>query len=166
MDPQKPSSPASPWHFDAAIAAWLLPGLGHIYLGEFRRGAILGASIMVLWLAGFLIGGISVFDHTDNSLWFLGQDFLSPSLVADQVLQRVIKTSPGAGEPLPDQHPAYEPSFGRVSEQGILYTALAGLLNLLAILDVVYCDERFQAASSGSASAHLAPEESQGGGGA
>jgi len=34
--------------------------------------------------------------------------------------------------------PAYEPSFGHIKEQGVLYTALAGLLNLLAILDVAY----------------------------
>ena len=32
----------------------------------------------------------------------------------------------------------YEPSFGHVYEQGMLYTLLAGLLNLLAILDVAY----------------------------
>ena len=32
----------------------------------------------------------------------------------------------------------YEPSFGQVYEQGMLYTLLAGLLNLLAMMDVAH----------------------------
>ncbi|MCW5853712.1 MAG: hypothetical protein KIT87_26835, partial [Anaerolineae bacterium] len=36
----------------------------------------------------------------------------------------------------------YQPSFAHVNEQGVLYTALAGLINLLAILDVIYKDPK------------------------
>ena len=41
---------------------------------------------------------------------------------------------------LPKNHPPFEPAFGKTGEQGVLYTSLAGLLNLLAIMDVLYCD--------------------------
>ncbi|MCX5661870.1 MAG: hypothetical protein NTW19_19505 [Planctomycetota bacterium] len=126
------------WRFDAALATWFMPGVGHMFLGESRRGAILGLTILILWIAGFLIGGVSVFDRTDHPLMFVCQVFFAPSAVADQALQRILKTGPG--DPLPSGHPAYEPSFGRVNEQGVLYTALAGMLNLLAILDVIHRD--------------------------
>lgn len=140
MDHSDAHTPAPRWNFIAAVAAWLLPGLGHaLVLGEKRRGGILAASIGVLWLSGFIIGGISSFDHVDHPAWFLGQMLMAPSVGADMALQRLKQ---GHTVPLPDQNPAYEPAFGRVSEQGILYTALAGLLNLLAIMDVLYRDGR------------------------
>ena len=129
--------PTHEWNITAAIAAWVLPGLGHWWLGEKQRGSILAASIGVRWLAGFILGGISVFDHKEHPGWFwLAQVHLAPAIGADFALQE-LKTH---GTPLPNNHPAYEPGFGRVSEQGILYTALAGLLNLLAIMDVIYRD--------------------------
>jgi hypothetical protein len=36
------------------------------------------------------------------------------------------------------------PALGHAAEQGVLLTALAGLLNLLAIIDVSYCDPAFR----------------------
>jgi len=119
------------WHIPAAIGGWLVPGLGHWVLGERRRGAILAASIGLLWLGGLTIGGVSVCDRQGHTAWFLGQMLIAPSWVVDWYQQTNKPDGPG-----PDS--AYEPSFARVNEQGILYTALAGLLNLLAILDVIY----------------------------
>jgi hypothetical protein len=136
------------WRPGAALAAWLLPGLGHYLLGERRRGAILAASIGILWLAGFIIGGISVFDHQDRAEYIVavGQVFMAPSIAVDAYLQREIKPRyPGSQRP--EAPNGYEPSLGRVSEQGILYTALAGYLNLLAIIDVLYRDPRRRDAS-------------------
>lgn len=130
-----PPPTTSRWNIAPAIGAWLLPGLGHMLLGERQRGMILMATIGVLWLTGFLIGGISVFDRRDHPAWFIGQSLLAPSVAAHVRFNAI---SGGRSMPLPDRNPSYEPAFGRVGEQAILYTALAGLLNLLAILDVVY----------------------------
>lgn len=138
MDSHSPEP--SNWHPAAALAAWILPGLGHFILGQKQRGAILCVTIGVLWLAGMIIGGISVFDHREHPAWFVGQMLMAPSVVMDQTI--VLKLKPHAGPTRPESDPAYEPSFGRVNEQGVLYTALAGLLNLLAILDVIYQDPR------------------------
>jgi hypothetical protein len=124
------------WHPGAALAAWILPGFGHYLLGERPRGAILGATILVLWTTGLLIGGVTVIDRIQNKPWFLGQMLLAPSVLVDAYHQASLKDGPAPQPGATDNR--YSPSFGRVYEQGVLYTALAGLLNLLAIIDVVY----------------------------
>lgn len=133
-------STASPrWHFAGALAAWLVPGLGHWLLGQRRRGVILLVSIGLLWTSGFLVGGVGVFDRKNHPVWFLGQMLIAPSIVIerwDNYLQ-----GPNAGPARPDAAVIpYTPSYGHVHEQGVLYTALAGMLNLLAIMDVLYQD--------------------------
>ncbi len=129
------------WQPHAALSAWLLPGLGHIVLGQRRRGIILGVTILTLWGVGLLIGGVSAIDHKQHQFWFFGQVMIGPSLAVDTVNQR-IKPPPSVYGP--EASPNYEPSYGKVNEQGLLYTALAGLLNLLAIMDVVYCDPAYR----------------------
>lgn len=138
-----PDQPAQgQWHFGAALAAWVLPGLGHFLLGQRQRGAILCVTIGVLWLAGIIIGGVSVLDHREHPAWFAGQMLMAPSIVVNRTIVYKLKKFPGPILTYPQ--PSYEPSYGRVNEQGILYTALAGLLNLLAILDVIYQDTRLR----------------------
>jgi len=117
------------WSLGSTFFAWLLPGLGHWLLGERQRAAILAGSIGGLWIAGLLIGGIGVIDRKAHPAWFVGQILTAPSLA--------IQYANGQLDHMQDrQVPAHQPSFGRVREQGILYTALAGLLNLLTIIDV------------------------------
>ncbi|MCC7145214.1 MAG: hypothetical protein IT443_02075, partial [Phycisphaeraceae bacterium] len=104
---------------------------------------------------GLLLGGISVVDHHDAqasvkerrlSLWFLGQALVGPTIPVDLYLQHLKHKSVAEfGDlPRPGDYPApfYGPAFGRMAELGILYTALAGLLNLLAMIDLVYGDPR------------------------
>ncbi|MEZ6192678.1 MAG: DUF6677 family protein [Phycisphaerales bacterium] len=133
-------STANPrWHIAGAIAAWLVPGLGHWLLGQRKRGVILLISIGLLWTSGFFIGGVGVFDRAGHPIWFLGQMLIAPSIVVekwDRSLQ-----GPDAAPARPDAAVIpYTPSYGHVHEQGVLYTALAGMLNLLAIMDVLYQD--------------------------
>ena len=134
------------WHVVAAVAAWLLPGLGHYLLGQKQRGAILAVSIGLMWLGGLLVGGVSSIDRRSHPAWFLGQMLLSPSvLISEWYLPRVHAGAPDGPKPQvheDDPPPAYTPSFARTNEQGVLYTALAGMLNLLAIIDVLYRDPR------------------------
>ena len=125
----------------AAFAGWLLPGLGHLLTGHLARGLTLGITLGTLWLGGLLIGGLSVVDRQGDPAWFLGQALLAPSLAADhyrgaRVAEHRAKQPPG--RMVPADAPPFEPSFGRARELGTLYTSLAGLLNLLAMLDVVY----------------------------
>ena len=134
------SDPNTRWHITAAVAAWLLPGLGHYLLGQRRRGLILAVSIGGLWLGGLFIGGVSSIDRSAHPAWFLGQMLVAPSVVVEYYHHRL--RSNGVVQPLPHDDPAYIPSFARTNEQGVLYTTLAGMLNLLAVIDVLYRDPR------------------------
>lgn len=144
-NPAAPNAWMQSWNLPAALMAWVLPGLGHYLLGEKRRAAIIAACIGLLWFGGIAIGGISVIDRKDHAAWFVGQMLVGPSVLADRYHQS-LKTrylDPDASR--------YEPSFGRMNEQGILYTALAGLLNLMAVVDVVYRDPNHRRTPDGPA---------------
>ena len=128
--------PPPPLNLAAAAAGWALPGLGHLLLGHTARGLILAVTICTLWLGGLLIGGISVIDRREHSAWFLGQMMLAPSLAVNRYhdhlrvrWQREVGTRSDLVAP-------FEPAFGKPQEQGTLFTAVAGLLNLLALIDV------------------------------
>ena len=120
-----------------------MPGLGHYMLGQRQRAAILAATIGSLWLGGLLVGGVDVINRSDHTFWFVGQVLVAPSAAVEVYRARALsqyKLRRYNTELSPYNNPPYALSFGRVEEQGILYTALAGLLNLLAVLDVLYCD--------------------------
>ncbi|MEM6459062.1 MAG: DUF6677 family protein [Planctomycetota bacterium] len=142
--PEVTASPpaASPprWNLAAAFLAWLLPGLGHFLLGQPRRAVVLAVTVGTLWLGGLLIGGVSVVDRRDHPAWFLGQMLVAPSFVANAYRQRLVAEHTGTFAP--DDDPPFEPAYARAHEQGTLFTCVAGLLNLLAILDVVYREKR------------------------
>ena len=124
------------WNIPETIGAWLFPGLGYFLLGERKRAAVLAVSICLLWLLGILIGGVGVVDREQHPAWFLGQMLMAPSLAVDYYHRQI---KPDSDDPtVVDPEQGYEPSYGHVREQGILYTALAGLLNLLTMIDVVY----------------------------
>ena len=103
--------------------------------GETARGLIIGLTIGLLWLGGLLIGGLGVINRDSHPAWFIGQALAAPSVLANHIRRGM--ESPDQLEPA-EARDTYAPSFGRVQDQGILYTSLAGLLNLLAILDVLY----------------------------
>ena len=126
------SKPMAQWNIYPALFAWVVPGLGHWFLGQRSRAVILAASITLLWTAGLLIGGISVIDWREHRAWFFGQMMIAPSIAVGYATTQVKRAQMVTEDPL------YEPSFARVNEQGILFTALAGLLNLLAIIDIAY----------------------------
>ncbi|MFG0247889.1 MAG: DUF6677 family protein [Phycisphaeraceae bacterium JB051] len=121
---------------------WLCPGLGHVLMGDVRRGLILGITIWSLFLSGLLIGGVGVVDSKLNRAWFLGQLSNGPAVILSVVREKTMMANPNAkvGSDgylgTPDVPNDYEPSFGRPNEIGILYTALAGLLNLFIFYDV------------------------------
>ncbi len=137
----------SPWQIAwPAIVGWFVPGLGHILIGDKKRGSIVAVGIIGLWLIGLLVGGITVIDCFDNtepesdrkslSLPFFAQVGVAPTLVLTAYHRNQVaalgdrENAPGAGA-------GYEPSFGRVFEQGVLLTSLAGMLNLMAVLDLL-----------------------------
>lgn len=137
---------AEPQQLDplAAILAWIVPGLGHIFIGERRRGLILMAGIHLMMATGLLIGGIDVVDRKEDRWWYLGEMMAGPiPVLVDRYHQslKVEQRHPRTGRvilaaPSPQESPAYEPSLARVNELGTLFVTLAGMLNLMCIIDV------------------------------
>lgn len=117
-----------------ALATWIVPGSGYWLIGQRVRALTVGVTIIILFILGLLIGGMKVveapkdlFTSPANAVsqkpWFVGQILAGPmTLIASSIGQ--------------DQK--YFASHSRVNEIGTLYTAVAGMLNLLAIIDAAY----------------------------
>jgi len=100
--------------------------------------------VLFIFLGGVLIGGLDVVDRKDDRLWFLAQALCGPiAIAADAANQRILKPMPSnwvtrykEGDPQVTRQ-LHRKSLGHVNEMGTLYCALAGLMNLVAILDAL-----------------------------
>lgn len=108
----------------ACLLAWLVPGAGHLYLGRLHRGLALLGALGALFLLGVAL---------DARLQFYTgfDDPLAVVISAGQVaagLPYFVARALGYG--------ADSELFKSVTyEYGLTYTAVAGLLNVLVILD-------------------------------
>lgn len=108
--------------FPACLLAWLLPGAGHLYLGRTLKGLIFLGCIGALF-------GLGVLSDARLEL-HLGLDDLMASIVSlsqlatglPYLVARLLGVSEGRPTSL-------------TFDYGITYTATAGLLNVLVILD-------------------------------
>jgi len=127
------------------LLAWLWPGLGHVALGERARGYRIMAGVLLLVGSGMLMGGIDSVDRREDTLWFLPQaacgplafgiDFANSSLLkAGRVgtLHPAPETTPGGAS---TKMISSRRGLAHPNEFGTLFIALAGLLNLVVILD-------------------------------
>lgn len=152
----------------AGLAAVVLPGLGHAVRGERKRGLLAGAGVAGLFVLGLLVGGVDVIDSKQDRLWFFAQAGVGPAtFLVDHyhqnslkvVAMRTVMTPRGAaqvpdsrsvnpdegrttdGKPRPLAQGERTPnskSLGRVNELGTLLVALAGMMNLIVILDALF----------------------------
>lgn len=104
------------------LVGWLIPGGGYFLLGENRRGTIILATIALTFAVGAYIGSIGVVDPVGEKLWYLAQILSSPAVAA------IGHLTAGGGYLV----------YGRCAEVGQIYTSIAGLLNLLCIVNAVY----------------------------
>jgi len=104
-------------------AAWAVPGAGYIVLGDRRRALIVGITIILTFCLGLYIGSMGVIDSVHAKPWYVAQLMNSPAVML--IAQHVARTN---------DYPVY----GRPAEIGQIYTSIAGLLNLLCIVNSVY----------------------------
>jgi len=104
------------------LLAWLIPGAGHYLMGEKRRSAIIFVTIALTFCIGIYIGSIGVINPVGAKPWYVAQIMNSP-LVG--ILGKM--TSGGSYA-----------VYGWPNEIGQIYTSIAGLLNLLCIVNAVY----------------------------
>ncbi|MFH1883597.1 MAG: DUF6677 family protein [Planctomycetota bacterium] len=104
------------------LLAWLFPGAGHLLLKERKRALIIFTTIVFTFCVGLYIGSIGIINPVGAKSWYVAQIINSP-IVA--VLGYLATTGD-------------YPVFGRPNEIGQIYTTIAGLLNLLCIVNAVY----------------------------
>lgn len=123
------------FHFLAPVLAWIVPGLGHWFLGHHRRGRLIFTGISLMYLTGLLIGGLDIVDRKGDPLWYYGQFLAGPVTPAIDAWRSVHYTPASPDAEVNHVYPV--PSFSHGNEIPTLFTTIAGMLNLLAILDVL-----------------------------
>ena len=116
----------------AGLLSWLIPGLGHIYLGQRARGWICLVTITATFWTGVAVGSVqSTVAPRARKLWFVAQLFTGGNtLVAYSLHYYVNPESARSTKQVVASHWAS-------ADVGVHYTGVAGLLNLLVILDAI-----------------------------
>ena len=111
-----------------AILAWILPGLGHWWIGERSRAIILFVATTVTFWGGVAVAGVrSAVTLKENGLWFAAQICMGPQALGAWSWSHRLSERPA------DPLKAFWPS----ADIGVVYAGVAGLLNLLIILDAL-----------------------------
>ena len=171
-------TPARDYDALGGVLAILLPGLGHFARGERSRGIYAFIGIMGMFVGGLFIGGIDVVDRREDRVWFIGQALIGPiAFGVDWVHQNQFKAFepldgprgtpryrsgyPNESRVFNQQNNRWEwvPAIGArppnttavttIKDIGTLYCTLAGMLNLIIILDALM-PGRIAPAPSGS----------------
>jgi len=124
----------------AGLLAWVLPGLGHIYLGFRTRGIIFAVTITVTFWAGAAIGGVrGTVNPRQRTGWFIAELCTGGNTLAACALRSGVSPRPQQKiDSTPYQNTRAEYLGPSLSiEIGIVYASVAGLLNLLVILDAM-----------------------------
>jgi len=118
----------------ALVLGWVLPGAGHAYAGRWGKGALFFVLITGLLVAGLVIGDGTVLlyetpGHDTDSptgqvrLWYAAQVCAGGPALALTPVSNYLATV----RPIDWADPLHE--------MGTLYTAVAGFLNLLVMMD-------------------------------
>lgn len=113
----------------AGLLAWILPGAGHFYLGHWKRGLIFLVAIGATFWSGVAIGAVRyTVDPHERTAWFMAQLCTGTHGLAACVWGESARSHTPA--------PAASPSY-RSSDTGVVYSGVAGLLNLLVIVNAL-----------------------------
>jgi hypothetical protein len=142
-----------------AVAGWVLPGAGYWLIGQKSRALTVGITIIILFVLGLLIAGMRVIDvpgfdangqmmMVDVGLpqkhWVMAVDPLSelrnkpwsvPQLLTGPIGVLAGWESVRWSRPDASGNPIAPQSHVRINEIGSLYCSVAGLLNLMVIID-------------------------------
>lgn len=134
----------------AAFLAWLVPGLGHLYQGRKGKAALYFVCITGLFVAGMIMGEwkivfwrwVNPFQNSEDfRLWYPAQFWVGllalPALIQATLVRYNMGPILGGylAEPPMNIINGLHNSAGRFVDVGVVYTCIAGLLNVLAIYD-------------------------------
>ena len=115
----------------AGVLAWVLPGLGHYWLGHRGLASVFFVAITFPYWTGIAFGGVLTSVNPKTNPWL----FVAEAGIGSYTgvcLGLSASIGPVANEDLPRFA-----SFYPASEVAQIYLAVAGLLNLLAIFDAI-----------------------------
>lgn len=107
----------------AGILAWWIPGAGHWMLRQRKRAVIIFVALTFAFAVGLFIGSMAVIEKP----WFYAQILFSPIVAYMEYLNANV---------------LHLDSFGRPREIGEIYTGIAGMMNLLCIVNAMYIAHR------------------------
>ena len=122
--PKEPTAPVSVW-IGPVIAAWLVPGGGHFLQKRTGRGALILASVTLMFLFGLGMRGMMFTPERGDILTTLINYGGFLCNLANGALYIVAKVF---GYDVPDMP-------GDVHDYGTKFLVTAGLLNILAMVD-------------------------------
>ena len=105
----------------ALVLAWAIPGAGHAYAGRWGKAGLFFGCIVGLLIAGMILGRGTVFSR--HELWYAAQVWAGGPTIALTPISEYLSVHEGVDY------------ADRLRETGILYTAVAGFLNLLVMMD-------------------------------
>jgi TM2 domain-containing membrane protein YozV len=140
----------------AMVLAWIVPGVGHAFLGRPARGIIIGLTVAATFWAGVAMGGVMTVDPANERWWFVADMFTGihglagwrlqqrtyDRLTADPAVrqrQATLARDPWQSaavmdEKLQEERLALTAPTDTVARA---YSGIAGLLNLMCIFDVM-----------------------------
>ncbi len=104
------------------LAGWFVPGGGHLVLKKYSHAFVIFVTLAATFGIGLYIGSVGVINPIGAKPWYVAQIMNTPAVAA---LGQMTKNS---------EYMVY----GRPNEIGQIYTSIAGLLNLLCIVNAVY----------------------------
>lgn len=115
----------------AGLLAWILPGAGHFFLGQRGMAAVFFVSISFAYWAGVAVGGVKGSVNPRENKWlFIAEMGVGGYTTGCFLISQSLGNVPAA-ESL--QYSSFYPE----SDVAQIYLAVAGLLNVLAILDAL-----------------------------
>ncbi len=120
--------------FVAAALGWLVPGLGQLYVGQVRRFVLDLALVGGTFFVGLGLGGFrNVYWSSDRKFHFVAQVGAGgPTLMGSGLRWILVRQSPGQ----PTDAEIFESrNWSRLEHYGTLYTCVAGLLNLMVLVN-------------------------------
>jgi hypothetical protein len=104
------------------LLGWFIPGGGHFLINKKTHALIIFLFITITFIIGLYIGSIAVIDPVGSKPWYVAQIMNSPAVM---ILGHISEKG------------GYY-AYGKAAEIGQIYTSIAGLLNLLCMINAVY----------------------------
>ena len=108
----------------AFFVGWLVPGAGHVLVGQWKKGLFFFLILGATYLFGMWIAGFRPVSFDDNPFYFVGQYGSGVTMLIAK-LRGAEKAVVG-----PSLHPSW-------FDPGLLYVCVVGLLNLVVMMSVL-----------------------------